>query len=214
MRRREIVGATQRAGVEVLAVVAAIPVRRLHLDGTRHQRFERRLDRRHAGHAEGADRRAVVGEEARDHLRARGLADQLEVLPGQLDRGVDRLAARRCEEHPVEVARSERGEARRQFDGRFVGERPDREVAERLGLTRRGLAELGAAVADLHREQSRQPVEISLAVLVPHVAALATRDDRHLGVGECAEAGEVHPQVTSGEFGQVGHARPRYDCGI
>ncbi len=176
----EVIRTAQRAGVEVLAVVASVAVRRLHLDRPRHQRLERSLDRGHAGHAERPDRGAVVGEVARDHLRARGLAAQLEVLARQLDRGVDGLAARRSQEHPVEVTGRQFGKARGQFDGRFVGERPDREVAERLGLARRCFAQLGPTVPRLHREQPGEPVEVPLAVLVPHVAALAAGDDRHL----------------------------------
>ena len=49
-----------------------------------------------------------------------------------------------------------------------------------LGLAGRGLGQLGAAVADLAGEQSGQPVEVALAVLVVDPDAFAPDDDRDL----------------------------------
>ena len=60
--QRHVVGAPQRAGVEMRAVDAPEPVGRLDLDEARQQWFERRLDRRHAGHAQRPHRGAVIGE--------------------------------------------------------------------------------------------------------------------------------------------------------
>ena len=151
----------------------------------------------------------MVGEVAGDHLGAAVLAAQLPVLAGELDGGLHRVAARGGEEHAVQVAGCVLGEPGGQGDGGFVGERPDREVAERLALPGGCLGQLLAAVADLHGEQPRQPVEVALAVLVVDVAAFAAGDDRHLAVGEPTEAGEVHPQVTLGVVGQLGHDRLR-----
>ena len=140
----------------------------------------------------------MICEVTRDHLGARRLSDQLEVLPRQLDRGVERLTSRGSQEDPVEVAGRQRREARGQLDRGFVGEGPYGEVAERLGLASGGLAEFGTTVAGLHGEQTGETVEVALAVLIPHIAALAAGNDRHLAVGERTEAGEVHPQVTLG----------------
>ena len=91
------------------------------------------------------------------------------------------------------------GEAGGELDGGRVRVGPDREVLERLGLRARGLGELGAPVPDLHGEQPRQAVEQPVAGRVPHVAALAARDDVHRRVGAVrAEPAEVHPQVPVG----------------
>src|SRR6202012_747331 len=85
--------------------------------------------------------------------------------------------------------------------------------AELLGLVGGGLAELGAAVADVDAVERREPVEVALAVLVVDVAALAARDHGPLpafGVG--AHAREVHPEVALGQLlktvGRAGERGP------
>ena len=50
---------------------------------------------------------------------------------------------------------------------------PVREEAQLAGLVGARLGDVGAAVADVHAEQRREPVEVALAVLVVDVAALA-----------------------------------------
>ena len=119
-----------------------------------------------------------------------------EVLAGQLPGRLDRLGAARGEEHPVEVAGGQAGQPLGQLDGPGVGVGPQREVGQLGRLLGGRLGQLGAAVADLAGEQAGQAVEVALAVLVPHVGALAPHHDRDLVVGSVgAEAGEVHPQV-------------------
>src|SRR3954449_4492476 len=105
------------------------------------------------------------------------------------------------EEGPVQVARSQLGQLGRQLDGGRVGVGPDREVGELGRLLAGGLGQLGPAVADLHREQPGEAVEVALAVLVPDVAALAPLDDLDLFAGPTArdEGGEVAPEVGGGE---------------
>ncbi len=44
-------------------------------------------------------------------------------------------------------------------------------------------------------EERREPVEIAVALLVPHVGTLAADDDRHVGIVVGAVPREVHPQV-------------------
>jgi hypothetical protein len=150
-------------------------------------------------------RGAVVGEVARDDLRLAVLAAELPVLPGELDGGLHGVATAGREEHPVQVAGGVFGQSAGQGHGRFVGERPDREVGERLGLVAGGLGQLTAAVPDLHREQAGQPVEIALARLVVDVAALAAGDDRYVAGRVGAESGEVHPEMTLGVIGERCH---------
>ncbi len=204
--QRQVVGASEGARAEVHAVVAAVAIRGLHLHGARHERLERRLDGGDAREAERPHRGAVVGEVPRDDLGLAVLPAQLPVLARQLDRRLDGVAARWREERPVQVAGRVLGQTSGQGDRRLVRERPHGEVGERLALGTGGFGELGAAVADLHGEQPRQAVEELLAVLVVHVAALATSDDGHLVVVTVRpEAGEVHPEVALGLLGERGH---------
>ena len=101
------VGGPEAEGLGVVAQVlrGAVEVGVGHLEGARHQRLEHLLGGRDAGDRQRALRRAVVGHGAADHLVLGGLADQLEVLLGQLPRGLDGLAAAGGEEDAVEVAR-------------------------------------------------------------------------------------------------------------
>ena len=189
--QRDVVGAAQRARVELGAVDAAVAVRVLHLHGAGHQRLERRLDGGDAGDRERAHARAVVGEGAADHLVPRRLAHGGEVLAGQLPRRLHRLRARRGEEHPRE--RGVVGQVDQplgQLHGRRVLVAPHGEVGERAGLVRGGLGQLRPTVADLHGEQPGQRVEVAPARGVVHVGALAAHDARH---GR-RQAGEVAPQ--------------------
>ena len=133
------------------------------------ERLERRAQRGDAGDGERAERGAVVRGAPRDHLVALALADGAEVLAGQLPRRLDGLGPAAGEEHPVEVAGGELGEACRELDRRRVRVRPDREVLERLGLHPRRVGEVGPAVADLHGEQPGQAVEEPVPGGVPQV---------------------------------------------
>ena len=65
------------------------------------------------------------------------------------------------------------GEAGRELDRGRVRVGPDREVLERLGLARGRRRQVGAAVPELHGEESGQPVEVPLAAGVLDPAALA-----------------------------------------
>ena len=113
-------------------------------------------------------------------------------LPGRLDR----LRAARDEEDAVQVARREARHLGRELDRARMRVGPVRVEGQLAHLRRRGLADLLAVrVADLHREQARQRVEIALAVRVLEVAALTADDDRHLGVAVAAHAREVQPEV-------------------
>ena len=91
------------------------------------------------------------------------LAGELEVLLGQLPRGLDGLAAAGGEEHPVEVTGREVGEPLGELDRLRVGVGPQREERQLAGLLGGRLGELLAAVPDLYDEQAGEPVEIALA---------------------------------------------------
>src|SRR4051794_19521684 len=204
---RDRVGALELDAVrdglrEVLGAVAgrqAVEVRVRHVAAARGERLERLAQRRHAGGAERAHRRAVVGDLARDDLVLVRVARELVVLAGELQRGLDRLAAARGEEDAVEVAGRELGELGGELDRARVRVGPRREEAELLGLVGAGLGHVGAPVADVHAEQRAQAVEIAVAVLVPDVAPVALDDDRDVRLGVGAHAAEVQPEVALGE---------------
>ena len=193
------VGGPQRVAVFLPAVGVGV----LHVDAARRERFERRAQRRQPGRRQRSHRGAVVGELARDQLVAAVFAARVVVGLGELPRRLHRLRAARGEEHAVEVARRQPGDARRQLDRARVRVAPVGVEAELLGLVGGGLAELGAPVADVHAVQRREAVQVALAVLVVDVAAVAAHDHRHLRVGVGAHAREVHPQMALGQTLQV-----------
>ena len=158
----------------------------------------------------------MVGRLAGDDLRLLGVAAQLVVRPRQLPGGLHGLGAARGEEHAVQVPRGERGDPVGQLDRARMGIAPVREEAELLGLRGGGLAELRAAVARVHAEQRRQPVEVALAVLVEDVATLAAHDDRDLVLLVVrTHAREMHPEVATGLLLQVARgARVRLVRGL
>ena len=127
----------------VLEVRRAVVVGVRDPEGRRHQRLERRLHAGQAGDRQGALRGAVVGDRAADHLVLVGLADELEVVLGQLPGGLDRLAAAGGEEDAVQVARRVVGDPLGELDGVRVGVGPQRHEGQLLGLLGGGLGELG-----------------------------------------------------------------------
>ena len=158
-----------------------------------------------AGDRERALRGAVVGDRAADHLGLQRLADQLEVLLGELPRRLDGLATAAGEEHPVEVAGCVVRDPLGQVDRGRVRVGPEREVGQLRRLPGGRLGQLAAAVPHLHGEQAREPVEVGAALRVLDPAALTPHDDRR-----CARAlaGEVHPEVVAGRlFSRGAHRR-------
>jgi len=57
-----------------------------------------------------------------------------------------------------------------------------------------------ATVPCVDAEERGQPVEITLAVLVPDVTAVAAHEHRHLAVRKGPHAREVHPEVALGQL--------------
>ena len=160
-------------------LLGAVVVGVRHAEAAGGDRLEHLLHRRDAGDRERALRGAVVGDGARDDLVLGRAALQLPVVLGELERGLDRLAAAGGEEDAVEVAGRVVGEPVGELDGGGMRVRPDREERELLGLLRGGLGEALAAVAGVHDEEAGQAVDVLLARRVPDVVALALDDDRH-----------------------------------
>ena len=195
-RRRDLVGGPEaELLLVVLEVRRAVVVRVRHPERRGDERLERRLHARQAGDREGALRRPVVGDRPADHLVLVVLAGELEVVLGELPRGLDGLAATGGEEDPVEVARRVVGHPLGELDRVGVGVGPDRHERQPFGLLRGGLGQLRAPVAELAHEQAGEPVEVALPVDVVDVGTLAADDDRNLGVVMRRVPGEVHPQV-------------------
>ncbi len=90
---------------------------------------------------------------------------------------------------------------------------PQREERELLGLLGGGLGELDAAVADLDHEQTRQTVEVTLAVDVVDVRALTSDDHRHVRPVVSAVTGEVHPEIVLRGLKNAGHRNLPYVIG-
>jgi hypothetical protein len=110
-----------------------------------------------------------------------GFSGQLEVLLGQLPRGLDRLPAPGREEDSVEVARRIRGDPLGELDRARVRIRPEREEGELPRLPGRRLGELDATMPDLHDEEAGETVDVLLASVVPDPVTLAADDDRRAG---------------------------------
>ena len=137
----------------------------------------------------------MVGEATAHGLPAT-LASREVVLARELPCRLDRLGAAGDEEDAVEVARREGRDLGRELDRPRMRVRPVGVEGQLAHLLVCRLADLVAVgVADLHREEPGQRVEIALAVRVLEVAAVAADDDRRLAA---AHPGEVQPEVVAG----------------
>ena len=148
----------------------------------------------------------MVGDLARDRLRALRLPASQVVLADDLPRRLDGLRAAAGEEHAVEVAGRALGQRlgepdRRRMRGRPVG--VERERGELLA--RHGGHLLAERVAQLAAEQRAQPVEVAPALGVEHVRALAALEHQQpVAAGaERAVAREVHQQMPMRELLQI-----------
>ena len=167
------------------------------------ERLERRAERLDAVDRQGPKGRTVVGDVAGDRLvlvARRGAADltrnhlagldafhllraptHREVLPRQLPRRLHRLGAARDEEDPIEVTRRQRRNLGRQLDRARMRVRPIRIERQLPHLRKRRPADLlPKAVTEVDRKQSRQRVEITPAIHVLEITAVAAHNDRRL----------------------------------
>ena len=175
-----------------------------HLVRAWHERLEVLLGVRDAGDRQCSLRGAVVGDVAADHLVLHGLAGELEVLLGHLPGRLDGLAATGREEDTVEIAGRVVRESLGELDRGGVRVGPQREVGELGHLLGRSVGDLLAAVAGLHGEQAREPVEVAIALIVEDVGAVAAHDDGDVPavlVGRVT--GEVHPEVIARHVGEA-----------
>src|SRR5262249_2859203 len=103
-----------------------------------------------------------------------------------------------------EVARREFRHLCRQLDGPRVRVRPGRVVGQLPHLLERRLPHLLAEpVADVHREEPGERVQVAVAGRVLEAAAVAAHDDRPLLLRVAPHPREMHPQVLSGAVLQL-----------
>ena len=132
-------------------------------------------------------------------MRALGRPDRGEVAPGELGGRVDGVAPAGAEEDPRVVERRQVGEALGEIERRAVGEHAERLVAgQHAHLRHRGLDDLVAPVADVHAPQARRPVEVPLAVLVPHEAPSPRAMTNSLPRTACMSAKACQRRVSAG----------------
>ena len=125
----------------------------------------------HAADGNAAEADPVIAALAPDQPRARALAAHVVIGERDLERGVDRLRARIAEEHVVEIAGRERGDAAGELERLGMGELEGRRVVEfgRLGADR--LHDRIAIVPRIGAPHPRRAVEHRAAVrrVVMHV---------------------------------------------
>ena len=113
----------------------------------------------HAADRDAAEADAVIAALAADEAHARGVAAHVMIGERDLERGVDRLGAGIAEEHMVEIAGRQRGDAARQFEGLRVAELEGRrEIHFRRLLLDRGDDRL-AVMAGIGAPQAGRGVE-------------------------------------------------------
>ena len=200
----------QQRGELLLGLLRGPPVaiRVADVDHVGHEWLERRPELRDAVERQRPERRAVVGDPARDRLPAPITADGV-VLARQLPGRLDGLRAARDEEHPVEVAGGQAGHLGGELDRARVRGAPVRVVGELAHLRGRDLADLlPVAVADVDAEEPAEPVQVALAVRVLEVTAVAADDHRKLALGVGPHARHMEPQVILRGLLQFGGRHP------
>ena len=135
------------------------------------------------------------------------------VLPRELPGRLDRLGAARDEEDPVQVAGRELGDDVGQLDRPRVRVRPVGVERQLAHLLVRGLADLvPERVADLHREQPGERIEVPAPERVLEVAALAADDDRDVHLLVHRHAREVEPEMVTRQLLQLFVRQTRDGC--
>ena len=158
------------------AVAAAVGERRGDPADVGQRRLERQPQRRHALHADAAERGAVVAAVAGHEDRLADAAARPPVEPRQLQRRVDRLRALHGEEHAVEVARRPLREALRELGRERVPLAEQRRRRQHLELRGDRGDDVLAPVAEVDAPEARERVEDATAVDVGDPAAVAGDD--------------------------------------
>jgi hypothetical protein len=132
---------------------------------------------RDAAHRHAAEAHAVVALLAADEHVAVALAARAVVGQRHLHRGVGGLAARVAEQHLVEVARGQRGNALGGLEGAVVADLEGGGVVERVELLLDGLVDRLAVVARAHAPQRGDAVDHLLAVVGGELHAVGRHEN-------------------------------------
>ncbi len=145
-----------------------------------------------AADRDAAEADAVIAALAADQPHARGVAAHVVIGERDLERGVDRLRAGIAEEHVIEIAGRERGDAARQFERLGMRELEGRRVVEfgRLALDRRD--DRIAVMAGIGAPQAGGAVDQLAAVRGEVVHVLGAGDEPRARL-ERAVGRERHP---------------------
>jgi hypothetical protein len=119
---------------------------------------------------------AMIAALAADQAGATALAPDIVIGERDLERGVDRLRAGIAEEHPVEIAWRQRGDAAGQLERFGVSEMEGRRVVELGRLLADGGDDRIAIVAGVGAPQAGKPVD--------HRAAIGREIVHALGAGD------------------------------
>ncbi len=125
----------------------------------------------HAADGDAAEVDAVIGALAADQALARALPDRALIGERDLQRGVGGFRARIAEEHVVEIAGREFGDARGELERQRMGELEGRREVELARLALDRLDDRLAIVAGVAAPQRRRPVEdrAALGRVIVHV---------------------------------------------
>ena len=189
------VGAGDVARLALDAEIIAIAVRRgdeadpVH-EGTEELLVARRRDahRPHGG--------AVIAAAPGDDLVALGKAAHRLDLLGDLHGALDRLGAARAEEEAIEVARRQPGQHLAELHRGCVRVARRGHIGELACLLRHRLADLLAAVADVHDIKTGNSIEEGTSVGVVERRALAANDDMQpIALGKVEPARRMDPDT-------------------
>ena len=162
-----------------------------------------------AAHRDAAEPDAVVAPLAADQPGAAAVAPDIVVGQRDLERGVHRLRSRIGEEHVVEVARRQRGDAACRLERLGVAELERRGIVEHARLFADGLDDGGAVVAGIAAPQAGGAVDDAAAVGGEVVEPVGADDHPRRGL-EGAIGRERHPEGVEvvgrgGAGGRSGH---------
>ena len=161
---------------EIVAV--EIGRRRGDLGHLAHHRGEWRGQGVIAGDGKRAERAAMVGGKARNHLPALGLVGRHRPLPRKLEAGLHRLGAARDEEDAVQSRRQFFRNPLRQLFRRFVLEMQTIGEGNAVHLPLHRVEDMAIGMADIDHHRARRPIDHAPAGLVPEVDAFRPVDQR------------------------------------
>ena len=188
--RRETVLRLALAGLAVVVRVGGV-------QDVRDRQVEVLVERRQAGQAAARNGDAVVAPEARDDLLLLGLADEVVVVPHQLDLRVVGVRPRQAEEHAAGVERHHRLQSLRQEYARLVGlARKELRIGQLARLLLRNAREFPLGVAQRRAPETRHSLQVLFAAVVPQVDALAALVDRRTAGLVIRQVGGRVEQVT------------------